>query len=72
MRAAERTGNLAPVDVESIQAALGRLEEGLQEARAATEMLRDGDTTAMADLDAVIDAMAREIAEIKSRTGTSF
>jgi len=60
------------MDVGSIDAALQRLGEGLQEARAATELLRDGDTTAMADLDEVIDAMAREIAEIKSRTGTSF
>jgi hypothetical protein len=59
------------MDVESIQSALGRLDEGLQEARAATELLRDGDTTAMADLDEVIDAMAREIAEIKGRTGTT-
>ena len=60
------------MDVTSIESALARLDEGLQEARAATEMLRDGDTTAMADLDAAIDAMALEIAEIKSRTGTSF
>ena len=59
------------MDVESIESALGRLDEGLQEARAATQLLRDGDTTAMADLDEVIDAMALEIAEIKARTGTS-
>jgi len=60
------------MDVGSIEAALQRLEEGLQEARAATELLRDGDTTAMADLDEVVDAMAREIAEIKGRTATSL
>lgn len=60
------------MDVESIEAALARLDEGLQEARAATDMLRDGDASAMADLNEVIDAMAREIAEIKSRTGTTF
>jgi len=60
------------MDVGSIEAALQRLDEGLQEARAATELLRDGDTTAMADLDEVVDAMARDIAEIKGRTGTSF
>jgi len=60
------------MDVESIEAALRRLDEGLQEARAATELLRDGDTTAMADLDEVVDTMAREIAEIKGRTATSL
>jgi hypothetical protein len=60
------------MDVGSIETALQRLEEGLQEARAATEMLRDGDASAMADLDETIDAMALEIAEIKTRTGTTF
>jgi hypothetical protein len=60
------------MDVTSIESALSRLDEGLQDARAATQMLRDGDTTAKADLDEVIDAMALEIAELKSRTGSSF
>jgi len=60
------------MDVGSIEAALQRLDEGLQEARAATDLLRDGDTAAMADLDEVVDAMAREIAEIKGRTATSL
>ncbi len=56
------------MDVSSIQDALGRLEEGLAEARAATEMMRDGDVSAVADLNDVIDAMALEIAELKGRT----
>ena len=51
-----------------IDAALARLEEGLQEARAAADLLRDGDVTAVAELDEVVDAMAREIAELKGRT----
>ena len=62
---------LVAMDVASIESALDRLEEGLQEARAATQLLKDGDTTAMADLDGVIDAMALEIAEIKATSGTS-
>ncbi|MFP5362403.1 MAG: hypothetical protein ACLGI5_06715 [Thermoleophilia bacterium] len=56
------------MDVSTIQDALGRLEEGLSEARAATEMMRDGDVSAVEDLNAVIDAMALEIAELKGRT----
>ncbi len=56
------------MDVSTIEAALERLGEGLQEARAATELLREGDVTAVAELDEVIDAMAREIAELKGRT----
>jgi hypothetical protein len=56
------------VDVSSIEEALGRLEESLAEARMAAEMMRDGDFTAVGDLNAVIDAMALEIAELKGRT----
>ena len=56
------------MDVSSIEDALGRLAEGLAEARAATEMMREGDVSAVSDLSEAIDAMALEIAELKSRT----
>ena len=56
------------MDVTQIEEALGRLEESLSEARMATEMMRDGDVTAVSDLNAVIDTMALEIAELKGRT----
>ena len=56
------------MDVTTIDQALDRLGEGLAEARSATDLLRDGDVTAMADLDAVVDALALEIAELKTRT----
>lgn len=56
------------MDVSQIEEALGRLEEGLSEARMATETMADGDVSAVADLNAVIDAMALEIAELKGRT----
>jgi hypothetical protein len=56
------------VDVTQIEDALGRLEEGLSEARAAAELLREGDVSAVGDLNAVVDAMALEIAELKTRT----
>ncbi|MDX6704414.1 MAG: hypothetical protein QOD83_146 [Solirubrobacteraceae bacterium] len=58
------------MDVTTIEESLGRIEEGLAEARMATELLRDGDVTAISELDAVVDAMAREIAELKTRTST--
>jgi len=61
------------MDVSGIEAALGRLDEGLAEARSATEMLRDGDLSARGDLNEVIDAIALEIAELKAYTsGGSF
>ena len=56
------------MDVSQIEEALGRLEESISEARMATEVMREGDITAVGDLNAVIDAMALEIAELKGRT----
>ena len=56
------------MDVTQIEEALARLEEGISEARMATEVMREGDITAVGDLNAVIDAMALEIAELKGRT----
>ena len=56
------------MDVTQIEEALGRLEDGLSEARMAAQLMREGDVTAVGELDAVIDAMAREIAELKGRT----
>ena len=56
------------MDVTQIEEALGRLEESISEARMATDVLREGDITAVGDLNEVIDAMALEIAELKGRT----
>ncbi len=56
------------MDVTQIEEALARLEEGISEARMATEVMREGDISAVGDLNAVIDAMALEIAELKGRT----
>ncbi len=60
------------MDVSSIDGALDRLQEGLGEARAAAQLLRDGDYSAIADLNEVVDALAMEIAELKSKTGATF
>lgn len=60
------------MDVSSIETVLDRIDEGMQEARAATQMLRDGDYSAIADLNEVVDALAMELAELKAKTGASF
>jgi hypothetical protein len=60
------------MDVSSIETVLDRMDEGMQEARAATQMLKDGDYSAIADLNEVVDALAMELAELKSKTGASF
>ena len=56
------------MDVSQIEEALGRLEESVSEARMAAEVMREGDISAVGDLNATIDAMALEIAELKGRT----
>ena len=56
------------MDVTHIEEALARLAESLSDARMAAEMMRDGDVTAVGDLNETIDAMALEIAELKGRT----
>lgn len=60
------------MDVTTIETVLDRIDEGMQEARAATQLLRDGDYSAVADLNEVVDALALEIAELKAKTGASF
>ena len=56
------------MDVSQIEEALGRLADSLSDARMATELMREGDVTAVSDLNETIDAMALEIAELKGRT----
>jgi len=56
------------MDVAAIEATLGRLQEGLGEARAAVALLQEGDPTALAELDGVVEAMASELAALKTQT----
>lgn len=56
------------MDVGEIDAILGRIEEGMREARAAVEVLRDGDASAMGELDETVDALATEVADLKGHT----
>jgi hypothetical protein len=65
------SSSLPRMDVSAIEATLGRVEEGLREARAAVAILREGDTTAMENLDAVVDALAGEVAELKGQTSSA-
>ena len=58
-------------DVEEIRGLLGQLEEHLREARAAADVLADGDPTALADLDGTVDEMARQIAALKAKTAAA-
>ena len=50
-------------------ARLDALAERVKEARAAAEVIAEGDTTAAQDLDREIDGMAQDIAALKGITG---
>lgn len=47
---------------------LDRLASRVEEARAAADVIAEGDPSAMAELDAEVDAMSRDVAELKSMT----
>lgn len=57
------------LDTAAIAASLDRIEEGLRECRAALEVSRD-DPAALAVLDATVDEMAGELAELKRAAAT--
>lgn len=48
---------------------LDALAERVREARAAAETIAEGDPTALAELDAEVDAMAEQIAALKAISG---
>ena len=47
---------------------LDALAERVREARAAAETIAEGDPTALAELDAEVDAMATDVATLKGMT----
>ena len=51
-----------------IDAKLDAIAERLEEARAAAKVIADGDPSAMSELDAEVDAMAKDVAALKSMT----
>ena len=51
-----------------IEAKLDAIAERLEEARAAAKVISDGDPSAMAELDAEVDAMAEDVAALKAMT----
>jgi outer membrane murein-binding lipoprotein Lpp len=53
-------------------ARLDALAERVKEARAAAEVIAEGDASAAAELDQEIDRMAQDIAALKGITGTSL
>ena len=59
-----------PVSAEApdLLARLDALAERVREARAAAEVIAEGDPTAMAELDAEVDAMAEDVAALKALT----
>ena len=58
-------------EAQDLLARLDALAERLREARAAAEVIAEGDPTAVAELDAEIDGMAQDIAALKGLTATT-
>ena len=56
------------MDVAAIEGTLARLQEGMAEARAAVALMKEGDASAMQELDRVVEAMASELAGLKTQT----
>ena len=54
---------------QDLLAHLDALAERVREARAAAETIAEGDPTAIAELDAEVDAMAADVAALKSISG---
>ena len=54
---------------QDLLARLDALAERIREARAAAETIAEGDPTAIAELDAEVDAMAEQIAALKAISG---
>ncbi len=55
-------------DTGDLRAVLDRIARGVEEARAAAAVVDEGDPTALAELGAVADAMAQEVAALKAMT----
>ena len=47
---------------------LDAIARRIEEARAAAQVIADGDPSAMAELDAEVDAIAQDVAELKAMT----
>ena len=52
-----------------IVATLDQLARRVEEARAAAQVIAEGDPSAMAELDAEVDAMAQDVAALKAISG---
>jgi hypothetical protein len=61
-----------PDPADDVTASLDRISEGIEEARAAVAVAAEGDPGAWQELDAVVDALARELGELKARTAARF
>lgn len=55
----------------SISEHLDSLRRHLEEAQAAAQTIAEGDPTAMSELDAEVDAMAQDVAALKSLTAST-
>ena len=60
------------LEIEEVRARLGSIEERLREARAAADVMDEGDPSAAEELSAELDGMAEDIAALKAGLSSTF
>lgn len=60
------------LEIEEVRARLDSIEERVREARAATDVIAEGDPSAASELEGELDGMADDVAALKAGLSTSF
>lgn len=60
------------LEIEEVRTRLDSIDERLREARAAADVMAEGDPSAAEELSAELDGMAEDIATLKAGLSTSF
>ena len=60
------------LEIDEVRNRLDSMEERLREARAAVDVMAEGDASAAAELETELDAMAQDLATLKAGISTSL
>ncbi|MBA2513843.1 MAG: hypothetical protein H0V26_05880 [Solirubrobacterales bacterium] len=60
------------LEIEEVRSRLDSLEARVREARAAADVMAEGDASAASELEAELDGMAEDIATLKAGVSTSL
>jgi len=60
------------LEIDEVRARLDSLDARVREARAAADVMAEGDASAAAELESELDGMAEDVAALKAGISTSF